>query len=253
MSAAPLIPNQEIGSLAKPVWRIQALRGQPVPPEALAEARALAAEGGIPPARWRDLRDRLGDTRNTRVVCRTCDPSDLNDLALVRAAHARSIIVLCPEESGGDAEVVDRLRPVFAAFSTDVVHAGAVGAAQVTKAANNLVMWACVVANHEALALSKRFGVDVDPYAEVLPLIGSKEGIAHLAFCYLEHGAVAVVPDPGYPPYLGGTLLAGAEPFAVALKPEHEFLVPLRELPAAVAACKAAIERSRPTNSGTTW
>ena len=69
---------------------------------------------------------------------------------------------------GGEAEVVDRLKPVFASFSTDVVHAGAVGAAQVTKAANNLVMWACVVANHEALALSKRFGVDVDRLREAL-------------------------------------------------------------------------------------
>ena len=78
---------------------------------------------------------------------------------------------------GGEAEVVDRLKPVFAAFSTDVVHAGAVGAAQVTKAANNLVMWACVVANHEALALSKRFGVDVDRLREAL-LMSSAENYA---------------------------------------------------------------------------
>ena len=78
---------------------------------------------------------------------------------------------------GGEAEVVDRLKPVFAAFSADVVHAGAVGAAQVTKAANNLVMWACVVANHEALALSKRFGVDVDRLREAL-LMSSAENYA---------------------------------------------------------------------------
>jgi len=63
---------------------------------------------------------------------------------------------------GGDVEVVDRLRPVLACFSTDIVHTGGVGTAQVAKAANNMVMWACVVANHEALALAKRSGVDVE-------------------------------------------------------------------------------------------
>jgi 3-hydroxyisobutyrate dehydrogenase len=63
---------------------------------------------------------------------------------------------------GGPTDVVERLKPVFACFSSDIVHVGGVGAAQVAKAANNLVMWACVIANHEALALSKRFGVDVD-------------------------------------------------------------------------------------------
>lgn len=63
---------------------------------------------------------------------------------------------------GGDPDVVERLTPVLAAYSTDIVHAGGVGTAQVAKAANNLVMWACLVANHEALALATRFGVDVE-------------------------------------------------------------------------------------------
>ena len=90
-----------------------------------------------------------------------------------RAADAGTLLAFI----GGDAEVVERLKPVFAAFSTDVVHAGAVGAAQVAKAANNLVMWACVVANHEALALSKRFGVDVDRLREAL-LMSSAENYA---------------------------------------------------------------------------
>ena len=61
---------------------------------------------------------------------------------------------------GGTADVVERLTPVLACYSTDVVHTGGVGTAQVAKAANNLVMWACLIANHEALALAKRFGVD---------------------------------------------------------------------------------------------
>jgi len=63
---------------------------------------------------------------------------------------------------GGSADIVDRLRPVLSAFSSDIVHTGEVGTAQVAKAANNLIMWACLVANHEGLALAQRYGVDVE-------------------------------------------------------------------------------------------
>jgi len=63
---------------------------------------------------------------------------------------------------GGDAGVVERLTPVLSCYSTDIVHTGEVGTAQVAKAANNLVMWACLIADHEALALAKRFGMDVE-------------------------------------------------------------------------------------------
>ena len=61
----------------------------------------------------------------------------------------------------------------------------------------------------------------------MLPLIGSKEGIFHLPFAFLNPGDVAIIPDPGYQAYLGGTLLAGGEPHLVPLRPEHDFLVPL--------------------------
>ena len=63
---------------------------------------------------------------------------------------------------GGDPDVVERLRPVVACYATDIVHTGGVGTAQVAKAANNMVMWSCLIANHEALALAKRFGMDVE-------------------------------------------------------------------------------------------
>jgi 3-hydroxyisobutyrate dehydrogenase-like beta-hydroxyacid dehydrogenase len=63
---------------------------------------------------------------------------------------------------GGPAAVVARLTPVLRAYSSDVVHSGEVGSAQVAKAANNLVLWACLVADHEALALASRYGVDVE-------------------------------------------------------------------------------------------
>ena len=75
-----------------------------------------------------------------------------------RAADAGTLLALV----GGEADVVERLRPVLSCFSSDIVHTGGVGSAQVAKAANNLVMWACLIANHEALALAKRFGMDVD-------------------------------------------------------------------------------------------
>ena len=71
---------------------------------------------------------------------------------------------------GGPAAVVERLRPVLGAYSSDVVHSGEVGSAQVAKAANNLVLWACLVANHEALALASRYGVDVERLRRALLL-----------------------------------------------------------------------------------
>ena len=71
---------------------------------------------------------------------------------------------------GGEPAVVEQLRPVLAAYSTDIVHTGGVGTAQVAKAANNMVMWSCLVANHEALALAKRYGMDPEQLREALKL-----------------------------------------------------------------------------------
>jgi 3-hydroxyisobutyrate dehydrogenase len=68
----------------------------------------------------------------------------------------------------GSAEVVSRLRPVLGAFSTDIVHTGDIGSAQVAKAANNMVMWACLVANHEGLVLAHRYGLDVEAMRKAL-------------------------------------------------------------------------------------
>ena len=63
---------------------------------------------------------------------------------------------------GGPREIVERITPVLKAYSSDVVHTGAVGSAQVAKAVNNLILWACLVADHEGLALAHRYGVDVE-------------------------------------------------------------------------------------------
>jgi 3-hydroxyisobutyrate dehydrogenase len=71
---------------------------------------------------------------------------------------------------GGDADVVARLTPVLAAYSSDIVHTGASGTGQVAKAANNMIMWSCLIADHEALALAQRFGMDVEKLREALKL-----------------------------------------------------------------------------------
>jgi 3-hydroxyisobutyrate dehydrogenase-like beta-hydroxyacid dehydrogenase len=73
----------------------------------------------------------------------------------------------------GSSEVADRLEPVLSCFSTDIVRTGDAGTAQIAKAANNMVMWACLVANHEALALAKRSGMDVELLRQALVKTGA--------------------------------------------------------------------------------
>jgi len=80
-----------------------------------------------------------------------------------------------------------------------------------------------------------RFGVNLDPDREVLPLIGSKEGIGHIALCFIEPGDIVLVPDPSYPPYSLGTILAGGEPYFMPLKEENDFLPDFEAIPAEVA------------------
>lgn len=80
----------------------------------------------------------------------------------------------------------------------------------------------------------RRFNVDLDPAKEVLPLIGSKEGIGHMSFCLLDPGDVALVPDPGYPVYSVSSLLAGGEVHYLPLTERNDFLPDLETIPADV-------------------
>ncbi len=68
---------------------------------------------------------------------------------------------------------------------------------------------------------ARHYGVSLDPNGEILPLLGSKEGILHIAMSYLEAGDVALVPDPGYPAYRAATLLAGANVLPYNLSEQH--------------------------------
>lgn len=81
----------------------------------------------------------------------------------------------------------------------------------------------------------RRFGVELDPDREVMALIGSKEGIAHIVWAYVDPGDVALVPDPGYPVYRTHVLLAGGTPWEMRLLPERGFLPDLGAVPDEVA------------------
>jgi len=102
----------------------------------------------------------------------------------------------------------------------------------------------------EAIArwYERRFGVALDPEKEVLPLIGSKEGIGHIAFCFIDPGDLALVPDPGYPVYSVGTLLAGGEPYFLPLTEENEFLPDLDAVPDETAARAKILWLNYPNN-----
>ena len=77
----------------------------------------------------------------------------------------------------------------------------------------------------------RRFNVNLNSETEILPLIGSKEGIAHFPLAFLDPGDLALIPDPCYPPYKGGTILAAGVPYLMPLMVENSFLPDLRKIP----------------------
>jgi LL-diaminopimelate aminotransferase len=94
----------------------------------------------------------------------------------------------------------------------------------------------------------RRFGVSLDPQKEVLSLIGSKEGVGHIALCFIDPGDVALVPDPGYPVFSVGTLLAGGEPYFLFLREENGFLPDLDAVPPEVARRAKLLWLNYPNN-----
>jgi LL-diaminopimelate aminotransferase len=96
--------------------------------------------------------------------------------------------------------------------------------------------------------MKKRFGFTANPLTEIVPLIGSKEGLSHLALAYLEPGAVGIIPEPGYNAYQGGTLLASGEAYRYALRPENNFLIDLDQIPADVLKRTRLLYLNYPNN-----
>jgi LL-diaminopimelate aminotransferase len=96
--------------------------------------------------------------------------------------------------------------------------------------------------------MEKRFGFRADPLTEIVPLIGSKEGISHLALAYAEPGSSTIIPEPGYNAYQGGTLFSGATPYRYALRPRTNFLVDLDEIPKDVLSRTRILYLNYPNN-----
>lgn len=94
----------------------------------------------------------------------------------------------------------------------------------------------------------KRFGLHFDAVKEVLPLIGSKEGIAHIQVALVDPGDTVLVPDPGYPVYKSGAILAGGTPYFMPLLPENEFVPKLSDIPAEVARAARVMFLNYPNN-----
>jgi LL-diaminopimelate aminotransferase len=94
----------------------------------------------------------------------------------------------------------------------------------------------------------RRFGVRLDPAKEVLSLIGSKEGIGHVALCFIDPGDTALVPDPAYPVYAIGTMFAGGEAYTLPLLEENGFLPDLDAVPLDVASRAKVLWLNYPNN-----
>ena len=94
----------------------------------------------------------------------------------------------------------------------------------------------------------QRFGVELDPDEEIQPLVGSKEGIFHLPVAFVDPGEVALVPDPGYPVYETGTILAGGDAHLLPLTPENDFLVDFDAIDDEVAERATVLWLNYPNN-----
>jgi LL-diaminopimelate aminotransferase len=94
----------------------------------------------------------------------------------------------------------------------------------------------------------KRFGVELDPVSEVLVLMGSQDGLAHIALAYINPGDIALVPDPGYPIYATSILLAEGEIYPIPLLAENKFLPELKTIPEDIARKAKLIWVNYPNN-----
>jgi LL-diaminopimelate aminotransferase len=95
-----------------------------------------------------------------------------------------------------------------------------------------------LAAFREAVAgfYADRFGVEIDPATETIPVLGGKEGVAHVALACLDPGDVCLSPDPGYPPYTSGPVFAGADVHYLPLAEENAFMPDLDTIAPDVAA-----------------
>ncbi len=94
----------------------------------------------------------------------------------------------------------------------------------------------------------QRYGVDLDPEGEALPLLGSKEGLTHLSLAYLNTGDVVLVPNPAYPAHFRGPFIAEAKVVGVPLKPEKNWLLDVNDIPEDIARQAKVLFFNYPNN-----
>ena len=94
----------------------------------------------------------------------------------------------------------------------------------------------------------QKFGIPIDPETEVLPLIGSQEGTAHLPLAVLNPGDFALLLDPGYPSHAGGVYLASGQIYPMPIKPENDFLPVFTDIPLTILAQSRLMVLSYPHN-----
>jgi len=94
----------------------------------------------------------------------------------------------------------------------------------------------------------RRYDVELDPDSEALPLLGSKEGLTHLALAYVNPGDVVLVPTPAYPAHFRGPLIAGAKIHNLILKPENDWLIDIGAIPDEVAQQAKMLYFNYPSN-----
>lgn len=92
------------------------------------------------------------------------------------------------------------------------------------------------------------YGVNLDPDSEALPLLGSKEGLTHLALAYVNPGDVVLVPSPAYPAHFRGPLIAGADLQTMELSAEGNWLIDIQAIPEAVARRAKLLYFNYPNN-----
>jgi len=147
------------------------------------EVRELLAEGGpLRRARPRTVIAILStvNPKTVQALAKQCEGAGLHvvDSTVCRGGEAADQGTLLSFVAG-DASVVARLTPVLRAYSSDVVHTGGIGTAQVAKAVNNLILWACMVANHEGLALARHYGADLEALRRALLISSSANESLH--------------------------------------------------------------------------
>ena len=94
----------------------------------------------------------------------------------------------------------------------------------------------------------KHFGISLDPSCEILPLIGSKEGLVHFPLAFVDPGEIVLVPSPGYPGYRGACAFSGARLYELPLKADNDFLPDFKKIPLSVKNKAKLIYLNYPNN-----